>query len=122
MAAQQVKVRGIVSGVVSSRISELTEHGNETPDLEIKVFKREDWDGPHQKVVVIDGLLAFKGSANLTLNGWRNAAQGRDMIEVVTDVREVVNLHNRFFSPVWSECSDIRQIAMWSLSADDLPF
>jgi Phospholipase D Active site motif len=24
---------------------------------------------PHQKLIVVDGLVAFKGSANLTLNG-----------------------------------------------------
>jgi len=61
---------------------------------------------PHQKLVVIDGLLAFKGAANLTLAGWRKAAQGRDVVEVVTDVDEVIDLNNRLFSPIWAELDD----------------
>jgi hypothetical protein len=34
--------------------------------------------------------------------GWRKAAHGHEVIEPVTNVGEVVDLHNRFFSPVWS--------------------
>jgi hypothetical protein len=59
----------------------------------------------HQKLVIIDGLLAFKGSANLTLNGWRKAAKGLDLVEVVTDVNEVTQLHNEYFSPAWGQSS-----------------
>lgn len=35
---------------------------------------------PHQKVLVVDGLLAFKGSANLTTAGWRKAAEQCEII------------------------------------------
>jgi phosphatidylserine/phosphatidylglycerophosphate/cardiolipin synthase-like enzyme len=62
---------------------------------------------PHQKLVVIDGLFAFKGSANLTLPGWRKSARGRDLVEIVTDVDEVIALHNRFFARLWGELSAI---------------
>jgi len=125
MAAQRVKVRGIVSGVDGSLISELTEFENEAPNLDIKLFERQDWSevstpSPHQKILVIDGLLAFKGSANLTLSGWRKAAQGREIIEVATDVREVASLHNRFFSSIWAEFSNVQQIEMCDVN--DLPF
>ena len=61
---------------------------------------------------MIDGLIAFKGSANLTVSGWRRAAEGRDIIECVTDVKQVVQLHNRYFSPIWDEFSDVRIVRM----------
>ncbi len=67
-------------------------------------------------MIIIDGLLAFKGSANLTLSGWRKAAQGRDVIELVTDLKEVVDLNNRYFSPIWAEFQNTQQITM------ELPF
>ncbi len=47
-------------------------------------------------------MIAFKGSANLTDIGWRKAAHGAEVIDMVTDVREVCELNNRFFSPVWA--------------------
>lgn len=111
MAAQQVPIKGVVSNVEPQMVKELTVSQDEAPRLEIKVFERgAHWDKiPHQKLIVVDGLLAFKGSANLTISGWRKAAQGHEVIEVETDVREVVDLHNRFFSPIWAEVNeDIR--------------
>ncbi len=110
MAAQRVRVRGIVSGADSPQtVQELTEYKHEAPYLQVKVYGAEtDWrDMPHQKLVVIDGLIAFKGSANLTLSGWRKAAKDRDEIEVVTGVDLVISHHNRFFSPIWAELGDI---------------
>jgi phosphatidylserine/phosphatidylglycerophosphate/cardiolipin synthase-like enzyme len=57
-------------------------------------------DPPHQKLIMIDGRLAFKGSANLTERSWRNAGRGRHHVEAVTNVAEVIALHNKFTS--WS--------------------
>jgi hypothetical protein len=107
LVAQRVPVRGIVSNVDGERtLDELTSFKGDVPvgRLEIKPFLRgEPWDEfPHQKLIVIDGLLAFKGTANLTLIGWRKAARGRDHIEPVTKVNEVIELHNTLFSPVWA--------------------
>ncbi len=56
---------------------------------------------------MIDGLVAFKGSANLTLTGWRKAMKGLDHVEVVTNVTEVIDLHNKLCSPVWAQFSKI---------------
>jgi hypothetical protein len=64
-------------------------------------------DFPHQKLVVIDGMLAFKGSPNLTTSGWRKIDKRLEMVEVVTDVEEVIALHNEYFSPIWARCSSI---------------
>jgi phosphatidylserine/phosphatidylglycerophosphate/cardiolipin synthase-like enzyme len=111
MAAQHVRIRGIVSGNVGEQIiSEVTIFSNEAPKLEIifcESYGFRNTDIPHQKLVVIDGLLAFKGSANLTQMAWRSAAKNTDMIDVVSNIDEVINLHNRFFSSIWGKMSKI---------------
>jgi hypothetical protein len=111
ITAQRIPVRGIVSVPPDQNwlLPELEDYKNEAPNLEIKTIcaSSHKWDKlPHQKLIVIDGLLAFKGSANLTLGGWRKAQWGYDEIEVVTDVEKVINLHNRYFSPIWAKLSD----------------
>jgi hypothetical protein len=114
-----MQVRGIVSGIERPYlISELTDHRDEAPLFWVKAYGR-DWDNlPHQKLVVIDGLMAFKGSANLTVSGWRKAAKDRDVVEVTTNVDEVIALNNRYFSPVWKELSDVGD----SIKMDIIPF
>lgn len=74
---------------------------------------------PHQKLVVIDGLLAFKGSVNLTPTAWRKAALGYDEVEVLTDVEKVINLHNCYFSPIWADLSEYGNTVMIGKSIID---
>lgn len=117
LAAQKVPVRGIVTVVSDYLTKELTEFEDEAPRLDIRLFeyKMQPESGdmiPHQKIIVIDGLIAFKGSANLTVSGWRRAADARDIVETVTDIKQVIELHNRFFSPIWAEFSDASVIRM----------
>lgn len=118
--AFRVPVRGFVSGVSSPNIrNELDVHVLEAPTCDLRIV--EDgafWNSPHQKLVVIDGLIAFKGAANLGTNGWRNAAQNRDHVEVVTDVDEVIDLHNRLFASVWPTTKQVPTLEAW----DDIPF
>jgi hypothetical protein len=113
LKAHTIQVRGIVSNVDERTLDEITSLKDDVPSgqLEIQHYLRnEAWEeAPHQKLIVIDGLVAFKGSANLTLPGWRKAAKGRDHVEPVTNVNEVIGLHNKLFSPVWasrSKCGD----------------
>jgi phosphatidylserine/phosphatidylglycerophosphate/cardiolipin synthase-like enzyme len=103
LAAQRVSVRGIISGINEQTKRELEDFKSEAPRFRVRTFAANNqWEEiPHQKLLVIDGLLAFKGSANLTLNAWRNAAQGLEILEVVSDVEEVISLHNKYFSPIW---------------------
>ena len=115
VTAQRVTVRGIVSGakgevLSEGAVSELTNYHEEAPDMNVKIYDPSltGWAAmPHQKLIIIDGLLAFKGSANLSLAGWRKAAQGRDVVEVVTEVEQVIELNNRLFAPIWAEFSGI---------------
>ena len=62
LAAQRVQVRGIVSNIDEPMQAELTQLNREARGLFIKTFgKNSTWrEMPHQKLVVIDGLLAFK--------------------------------------------------------------
>jgi hypothetical protein len=111
LAAQRIPVRGIVSLPPAQAwlLPELECYKGEAPGLEIKTVcaSSRTWEElPHQKLIVIDGLLAFKGSVNLTQTAWRKAARGYDEVEVLTDVEKVINLHNRYFSPVWADLSE----------------
>ncbi|MCA1709785.1 MAG: phospholipase D-like domain-containing protein [Actinobacteria bacterium] len=103
LSEQDIWVNGIVSGAYPSVIQEVTKPtADESLMMNIVAFPPEaSRYNPHQKLLVIDGLLAFKGSANLTATGWRKAAQQREMIEVVTDPAEIAKLHNIYFSKPW---------------------
>ncbi|MBN1200605.1 MAG: hypothetical protein JXJ20_01995 [Anaerolineae bacterium] len=107
--AQRVAVRGVVSGLDrrntwdKQKINTLIKHSDEAPLLQIAIMtKSESWiDLPHQKVVIVDGLLAFKGSANLTVQAWRKTAKNLEDLEAITDTERVIDLNNRLFSTVW---------------------
>jgi hypothetical protein len=108
LVAQKIDVRGNVSNPGPFLVDETTKYSDEAPRLTLRLLEEgnsrmQRSQLPHQKLIVIDGLLAFKGSANLTLSGWRQAAIGRDVIEVETHVRQVQELHDRFFCLVWRE-------------------
>lgn len=113
--AQRVPVNGVVTSN-STRTSDLLKAAQSSYDevgerLVLRELTAQDSsiDLPHQKLVVVDGLLAFKGSANLTEFAWRKAKDGLEMVEVVTDVEEVINLNNQYFSPIWLNASKHRE-------------
>lgn len=118
----RVPVYGFVSSADRQITSELTKFPNETPRLNAKVISPRDtnFDAPHQKLVVVDGLLGFKGSTNLTNSAMRKADSGLDVSEVITEHQAVADFNNRFFAPVWKKITagDCKEIAMW----DDPPF
>jgi phosphatidylserine/phosphatidylglycerophosphate/cardiolipin synthase-like enzyme len=103
MASMRVPVYGFASSIEAHARAELTDFPDETPNLQAKVIPSSDsiHDAPHQKIIVIDGLVAFKGSTNLTNAGARRADRGLDVSELVTDSIEVTKLNNRYFAPVW---------------------
>lgn len=63
MTAQRAAVRGIASNIDERTVDELAVFKEQVPllNLEIKHYLRgEAWEeAPHQKVIVIDGLIAF---------------------------------------------------------------
>ena len=55
------------------------------------------------KLIIVDGLLAFKGSANLTLHSWEAE---NEMREVESDLNEIRKLNSNNFAPQFNECRD----------------
>lgn len=121
MASMHVPVFGFASDVENHARAELTEYPNEAPQFDAKVVSSAQaaYDAPHQKILIIDGLVAFKGSTNLTNAGPRRADRGLDVSEVVTDFQQVTDLNNRYFAPVWRRLTTPDDIFDWR---DLLPF
>ena len=121
LAAQRISIRGVVANADQESVRELIEFRADAPKLHVHAFGQDKQlaDVPHHKLILIDGLLAFKGSANLTLPGWRKAEKGLEMIDVVTDIDEVTRLNNEYFAPLWSQISDEPESINMK---DDIPF
>ncbi|SDZ46521.1 Phospholipase D Active site motif-containing protein [Micromonospora pattaloongensis] len=117
MASVNVPVLGVVSNVEEHAKVELTAYPDEAPQLTVQVVQPGPgaWDAPHQKLVVVDGMVAFTGSTNLTNNAIRKADRGLDISEVVTDVDKVLRLSNQYFSPSWKRLTapGEKEIVMW---------
>ncbi len=109
LTAQRIPVRGVVTNIDASLLTELMDYREEAPGLSVKVHSpdADETKRLHPNLIVIDGLLAFKGPANLTMSEWRRAALKTDLEVVVTDVEEIIDLHNLYFSPLWKGMSMI---------------
>lgn len=112
MASEHTQVRGIV-GTLNSYNQGLLEELGPSPRHAMNhdgpfLILAPSADGAlvdpvHTKIVIVDGLLAFKGSANLTVTGYQNAGANppTEIVEVVTQPSEVLQLNNEHFSPSW---------------------
>jgi hypothetical protein len=116
MASMRVPVYGFVSDVESHARAELTEFPTEAPMLKAQAIPSSQgiYDAPHQKILIIDGLVAFKGSTNLTNAGPRRADRALDVSEIVTDFDQVTQLNNRYFAPVWRRITAPEGTWSWS--------
>jgi len=116
MASMRVPVFGFVSNVEPHARAELTEYPREAPKLVAKVIPSDQgaYDAPHRKILIIDGLVAFKGSTNLTNAGPRRADRALDLTEVVTDFAQVTDLNNKYFAPVWRHVTSPDETFVWS--------
>ena len=121
--SQKVDIRGLVSNVDDPLFKEINDHTDENPNLNIvalvatKTYRRVEDQIPHQKLIVIDGLLAFAGSTNFTLSAWRNAREGREHVQIITDLGEIRELHDRLFSQHWYKLNPNSQDY-----SDEIPF
>lgn len=120
MASMRVPVYGFVSDVEANTRAELTEYPTEAPKLTAKVVHSREatYDAPHQKLLIIDGLVAFKGSTNLTNAGPRRADRALDISELVSDFAQVASLNNKYFAPVWKRLVAPADTFVWN----GLPF
>jgi hypothetical protein len=62
---------------------------------------------PHQKLLVIDGLIAIIGSTNLSIQAWDKVDKGLEHVIVETKPAAVMKLNNTLFSPVWANLHPI---------------
>jgi hypothetical protein len=49
----------------------------------------------HQKLIVVDGYMAFKGSVNATLDGWTREGE---LVEFATDSSDLAKLNRDYFA------------------------
>jgi hypothetical protein len=104
LLSHRVQVRGVVSRCqehLVQKLAEARQYGAKDFDVIPLDFSDSDFS-PHTKLIVIDGLLAIWGTANLTIQAWRNVDDSNEKIHVETRPEEVWELNNTYFSPVWS--------------------
>ena len=106
-----------VRGIVGNRCHEIITSTSET-------FMQEFWldfviamegynthsvDINHTKLIIIDGLLAFHGSANLTMNGWAKASGGSmsESVQVTANTAKVIEWNNKMFAKKWEPHRDL---------------
>jgi len=114
--AERVDVRGIV-GVANESVEDEIKRLK----LRVNIYGKNRWgDVPHQKLIVVDGVLAFKGSANLSTQAWHKAGKAKqELVESVTDLSAVVGLDNTYFARLWAQVKP--PVAKVNIG-DDIPF
>ena len=112
MASHKAKVRGIVGNLNDYNRTALEsvkglDVSNPSASLAILTSSTTTpmIDGVHNKMLFIDGVLAIKGSANLTLNGYSKASRNSltESIEAVTKPDDVAELNNTYFARIWAQ-------------------
>jgi hypothetical protein len=101
MTAQRVHIRGLVVEAVDSLSADLA-RPEEAPYLDIRLLPQEGDTPRPETLIVVDGLVAFRGLTSLTLQGLREAATQCAAFDVVTDIDAVMQCHNVLFSPLWA--------------------
>ena len=105
-SSRRVNVSGIVSGLDRNKsydkilINEMEEN-LDIASHEVRIPPLDFESGSHAKLIVIDGVLAIKGSANLTNSAWRKADDMKEIVEVEFNPSKVAKLNNAYFAPVW---------------------
>jgi len=103
LLSHRVSVRAVVSGCEEKRAQELLEaqaYGGEDFEV-IPLRKGDSASRPHQKLIVIDGIMAISGSANFTIPSWWGVDNGHEHVLIETRPERVWELNNTLFSPVW---------------------
>jgi len=103
LLSHRVSVRAVVSACEEKRAQQLLEaqaYGGE--DFEVIPLCQGDLSShPHQKLIVIDGIMAISGSANFTIPSWREVDNGHEHVLIETRPEHFWELNKTLFSPVW---------------------
>lgn len=101
--AQRVPVRGIIFHADSYTAETLTYLQQQHKLLSLKPQRSPVYlgDVQYQQLFIIDGLIAFRGSANDVLFNVTDPLPRKVGLDVITENDAVFALHNRYFSPPW---------------------
>jgi hypothetical protein len=107
LLAQRVPICGVACSLDQAIVDDLEAFSDEAPTLCIKSYDAlcKPELGHKQDLVIVDGLLAFRGHEGLSLLEWRKAIRAEDAIETITNIEEVINLNNNYFSFLWKQLS-----------------
>jgi len=78
-------------------------------DFQVRLVSLNDYEmgiGSHAKMIIIDGAFMFHGSTNMNVNAWFKAADDRDVLQYKSNPSEIMEFHNRYFSPVWARLEE----------------
>ena len=102
--AEVVPIYGIFGRIDKNEVAELEAMREDGVPIAYFVVgsRSSPEDFPHTKLIVVDGLVAVSGSANLTTGAWRKAAKKMERVEAVTNSVDVVRSNNEFFASQWA--------------------
>jgi hypothetical protein len=103
--SHRVSVRGIVANCDREKAKQIRlahSYGSDHFEL-VPLVQGDKGFSPHQKLIVIDGLVALKGSVNFTVTAWDKLDEGYEHLEVETRPSEVMRLNNELFAPNWAK-------------------
>jgi phosphatidylserine/phosphatidylglycerophosphate/cardiolipin synthase-like enzyme len=113
LLSHRVAVRGIVSDIDEAKAQQLLQaqdFGGRY--FEVVPMRSTDYlERPHQKVIVIDGLLAITGSPNFTIKAWLKRDSGNEHAVIETRPEEVWKLNNSLFARAWQTLHPVRGCA-----------
>lgn len=103
--AQHVPVRGIIANADSCTVEHLVHLNHQHTLLTLKPQRGPVYlgDVQYQQLFIIDGLIAFRGSANDMLFEIHDPLPRKGVLDVITESDAIFALHNRFFSPLWAQ-------------------
>jgi len=123
LLSQAVDVRGFITNANDSLCQEINQNKDENPNMNLiaipsnNTYRQVSKELPHQKLIIVDGLLGFAGSTNLTQTAWRSVKKGLDHIQIITDTSEIQDIHQRLFCRHWYKLNPSSQDYL-----DEIPF
>ncbi|WP_333602447.1 phospholipase D-like domain-containing protein [Atlantibacter hermannii] len=106
VASNGVQVAGVV-GLSSKILPNIERLNNKFPGV-CKIIPWESatenkYNLPHQKFIIIDGMICFAGSMNLTKDGFSKLDQNPpfELFLPVTNIDDIVAINNEYLTPLF---------------------
>ena len=105
MTAMRVPVSGVISNADAALCAAMSSASAQAPLFDTRCFPTPTtWTAsPHERLIVIDGVLALSGPVSLTTHSWRDhSLHNRGGLRVEMDPRRVSKLNNQHVVPLWA--------------------